>query len=60
MTLLELLDTPQIKALNDFLLLNTGANLWDYISVLGEAQRNPENFDYPLENYPEIGKLTNE
>lgn len=57
MTLSELLDTPQIKALNYFLLLNTGANLWDYISVLGEAERNPEDFIYPEENYPEIGKL---
>jgi hypothetical protein len=57
MTLSELLKTPQIEALNDFLNLNTGSNLWEYISELGEAERNPQNFDYHLETY-EFGHLT--
>jgi len=57
MTLSELLKTPQIEALNDFLNLNTGSNLWEYISELGEAERNPQNFDYSLETY-EFGHLT--
>jgi hypothetical protein len=60
MTLSELLKTPQIEALNDFLDLNTGSNLWEYIRFLGEAERNPQDFDYPLTIYPEIGTLTEE
>jgi hypothetical protein len=44
MTLSELLKTPEIEALNDFLLMNTGLTLADYINVLEEAVTNPEDF----------------
>jgi hypothetical protein len=57
MTLSELLKTPEIEALNDFLLINTGLTLADYINVLEEAVTNPEDFYYPVETY-EFGNLT--
>jgi len=57
MTLSELLKTPEIEALNDFLLMNTGLTLADYINVLEEAVTNPEYFYYPVETY-EFGNLT--